>query len=249
MRKGILVSLMVLNCGCTNMAELNKTIHIRKGSTEQTVKLYTTSAEAGSAHSYIKVDDVQAYIPLGAENDSRATLGRVKESNGNQWAILTSGKPPYHMDSYTNAGTYTWTCPSNVTQVRITVAGGGGGGVATYQRFGSIKRHASGGRGAKNTANRTVSSGNTYSVIVGGGGAPIVREADLIQNSGKASDGSPSSFDDFSASGGGGGTHSSMGECTEGTSYGEGGEGGNAWDTGANAGKTGWVNVEYGGDI
>lgn len=248
MRKGILVSLMVLNCGCTNMAELNKTIHIRKGSTEQTVKLYTTSAEAGSAHSHIKVDDVQAYIPLGAENDSRATLGRVKESNGNQWAILTSGKPPYHMDSYTNAGTYTWTCPSNVTQVRITVAGGGGG-VATYQHYGSIKRHASGGRGAKNTANRTVSSGNTYSVIVGGGGAPIVREADLIQNSGKASDGSPSSFDDFSASGGGGGTYRSMGECTEGTSYGEGGEGGNAWDTGANAGKTGWVNVEYGGDI
>lgn len=230
------------------MAELNKTIHIRKGSTEQTIKLYTTSAEAGSAYSYIKVDGVQAYIPLGAKSDSRATLGRVKEPNDNQWAILTSGKSPYHMDSYTEAGTYTWTCPTGVTQVRVTVAGGGGGGVAIYSHYGAIKQHASGGRGAKITTTHPVSSGHTYSVIVGGGGSPKVREADIITDSGKASDGSPSSFDTLHAQGGGGGSYDRL-TCAEGTSYGEGGEGGNAWNTGANAGKTGWVNVEYGGDI
>lgn len=80
------------------MAELDKTLHIRKGSTEQIVKLYTTQVEAGGAYSYIKVDGVQAYIPLGAENDSRATIGRVKEHTGSQFAILTSGKPPYYKD-------------------------------------------------------------------------------------------------------------------------------------------------------
>ena len=68
------------------MAELSKKLHIRKGSTEQTVKLYTTTAEAGYTYSYIKVDGVQAYIPLGAENDGRATMGRVKEHTGNQFA-------------------------------------------------------------------------------------------------------------------------------------------------------------------
>ena len=65
----------------------------------------------GDNYSYTLVDGVQAYIPLGAENDSRATMGRVKEHTGSQFAILTSGKPPYHKDSYTSPGTYTWTCP------------------------------------------------------------------------------------------------------------------------------------------
>lgn len=138
---------MVLNCGCIDMAELNKTIHIRKGSTEQTVKLYTTQAEAGYAYSYIKVDGVQAYIPLGAENDGRATMGRVKEHTGNQFAILASGKSPYHKDSYTSPGTYTWTCPAGVTTARVTVAGGGGGGIAVYWKAGIASDRYVGGSG------------------------------------------------------------------------------------------------------
>lgn len=243
---------MVLNCGCPDMAELNKTIHIRKGSAEQTVKLYTTLAEAGDAYSYIKVDGVQAYIPLGAENDSRATMGRVKEHTGSQWAILTSGKPPYHMDSYTSAGTYTWTCPAGVTKVRVTVAGGGGGGVA-FKLTGSAAytSNAPGGSGAMVLSTIPVISGHTYQVIVGGGGNPLVRISSRL-SPGKASDGSPSSFHTLSASGGGGGEirgESPFYNCVAGASYGSGGAGGSAWNTGANAGGTGWVNVEYGGDI
>lgn len=38
-------------------------------------------------------------------------------------------------------------------------------------------------------------------------------------------------------------------KCVAGASYGSGGAGGSAWNTGANAGGTGWVYVEYGGDI
>lgn len=234
------------------MAELNKTIHIRKGSTEQTVKLYTTQAEAGNAYSYIKVDGVQAYIPLGPESDSRATLGRVKESNGNQFAILTSGKPPYHKDSYTNAGTYTWTCPAGVTQARVTVAGGGGGGVA-FRLTGpfGLAKNAPGGSGAVALSTIPVSFGQTYQVIVGGGGNPLAQTASRIA-AGKASDGSPSSFHTLSASGGGGGETKASGyffDCVAGASHGSGGAGGSSWDTGANAGGTGWVYVEYGGDI
>lgn len=243
---------MVLNCGCIDMAELNKTLHIRKGATEQTVKLYTTQAEAGEAYSYIKVDGVQAYIPLGAENDSRATMGRVKEHTGSQWAILTSGKPPYHMDSYTNAGTYTWTCPAGVTKARVTVAGGGGGGVA-FKLTGpfAYTGNAPGGSGAMVLSTIPVISGHTYQVIVGGGGNPLVQIANRI-STGKASDGSPSSFHTLSASGGGGGEiqgKSPAYHCVAGASYGSGALGGTAWDVGANAGNTGWVNVEYGGDI
>lgn len=235
---------MVLNCGCIDMAELNKTIHIRKGSTEQTVKLYTTQAEAGDAYSYIKVDGVQAYIPLGAENDSRATMGRVKEHTGSQWAILTSGKPPYHMDSYTNAGTYTWTCPAGVTRARVTVAGGGGGSSTRRVPFLSKDELASGGSGALITTMVDVIAHTSYNITVGAGGGATV--SDNTYGS-KAGDGGASSFGSISARGGGGAfSGDNYNESYNGTSYGSGASGSSAKGV---SGNTGWVNVEYGGDI
>lgn len=236
------------------MAELNKTIHIRKGSTEQIVKLYTTQEEAGDAYSYIKVDGVQAYIPLGAENDSRATMGRVKEHTGAQFAILSSGKHPYHKDSYTNAGTYTWTCPADVTKARVTIAGGGGGGLAIkwyYGGGGYLRKTATGGGGANNTSIIDVVPNHTYTVVVGAGGSPHVSTNGEDRKSDRhAGDGGVSSFDSLKAAGGQGGYYTYINMSTyNGASYGSGGAGGSAWNTGANAGGTGWVYVEYGGDI
>ena len=224
--------LMVLSCGCIDMAELNKTIHIRKGSTEQIVKLYTTQAEAGDAHSYIKVDGVQAYIPLGAENDSRATMGRVKDHTGNKFAILTSGKPPYHKDSYTSPGTYTWTCPVGVTTARVTVAGGGAGGCTAF-----FVKHP-GGSGALITTNVSVSPNSSYSVVVGAGSAGLVSTnvPNYPQNGGT------SSALGIQAQGGKG----YQGGGSPAQSYGDGGAGGADGD---HAGSPGWVYIEYGGDI
>lgn len=242
------------------MAELNKTLHIRKGATEQTVKLYTTQVEAEDSYSYIKVDGVQAYIPLGAENDSRATMGRVKEHTGSQWAILTSGNPPYHMDSYTNAGTYTWTCPAGVTRARVTVAGGGGGGIKQIYRFGTPLWR--GGRGALNTQTIDVTPHVTYSVVVGGGGLGEIHNAKNGPYT-ACTAGGTSSFASISARGGD--PAYSTGKYADhdmsGASYGDGGLGGfwdvtdrkdYWWETQGSIGKdglTGWVNVEYGGDI
>lgn len=244
---------MVLNCGCIDMAELNKTIHIRKGSTEQTVKLYTTQAEVGDAYSYIKVDGVQAYIPLGAENDGRATMGRVKEHTGNLFAILASGKPPYHKDSYTSPGTYTWTCPVGVTTARVTVAGGGGGGIAVYwmlQFPHKVYIGGSGGKGASKTTTLNVTPNHTYTVTVGKGGLPYVSTSNGNYGEKHASNGETSSFGSISASGGQG-AYVTTEPLTgyNGASYGSGGAGGSTWNTGATAGGTGWVYVEYGGDI
>lgn len=236
------------------MAELNKIIHIRKGSTEQTVKLYTTQEEAGDAYSYIKVDGVQAYIPLGDENDSRATLGRVKEHTGSKFAILASGKLPYHMDSYTNAGTYTWTCPAGVTKARVTIAGGGGGGLATrwgYIGVYTIYTGAIGGTGGMTTTTINVIPNRTYTVVVGEGGKPYVSTNNNDSVADRHADtGGVSSFDSTSVQGGTGG-YFLMKDTSfhDGITYGSGGAGGNTWDTGANAGGTGWVYVEYGGDI
>lgn len=219
------------------MAELNKKLHIRKGSTEQTVKLYTTQAEAGDAYSYIKVDGVQAYIPLGAENDSRATMGRVKKRTGNQFAILTSGKPPYHKDSYTNAGTYTWTCPAGVTKVKVTVAGGGGGS-GTHYGYWEGKSVFNGGSGELIITTVDVTPHTAYSITVGAGGAYA---SSASSSDVRAGDGGPSSFGSISARGGGGASTGANG-----TSYGSGASGGSAEKEN---GHTGWVYVEYGGDI
>lgn len=236
------------------MAELDKTLHIRKGSTEQTVKLYTTQAEVGDDYSYIKVDGVQAYLPLGAENDGRATMGRVKEHTGNQFAILASGKPPYHKDSYTSPGTYTWTCPAGVTKAIVTVAGGGGGGFASKWKMNLAPakyRGATGGSGANNTSIIAVYPHHTYTVVVGAGGSPYVSTTSGDKYSDRyAGNGGVSSFDSLTAAGGQGGYFINNGySFHNGASYGSGGAGGNTWNTGANAGGTGWVYVEYGGDI
>lgn len=247
---------MVLNCGWINMAELNKTIHIRKGSTEQTVKLYTTQAEAGDAYSYIKVDGVEAYIPLGAENDGRATMGRVKEHTGNQFAILASGKPPYHKDSYTSPGTYTWTCPVGVTKAKVTCAGGGGGGLAVRTKYPAADwrtAHASGGTGELTTSIIDVTPNTSYTIVVGKGGDPwVFNTASKPPYPSYAGNGGVSMFNtSVSARGGGGAslTYNGSNVATNGVSYSGGASGGTAWDVGANAGNTGWVYVEYGGDI
>lgn len=228
---------MVLNCGCIDMAELNKTIHIRKGATEQTVKLFTTQVEVGDTYSYIKVDGVQAYIPLGAENDSRATMGRVKEHTGSQFVILTSGKPPYHKDSYTNAGTYTWTCPAGVTKAKVTAAGGGGGSGTRYI-FAGGKIVRAGGSGELIITTVDVIPHTAYNITVGAGGTYATTSSNSVA---RAGDGGPSSFGSISARGGGGATTASAG-----TSYGSGASGGSAEKEN---GHTGWVYVEYGGDI
>lgn len=242
------------------MAELDKTLHIRKGSTEQIVKLYTTQVEAGDAYSRIKVDGVQAYIPLGAENDSRATIGRVKEHTGSQFAILTSGKPPYHKDSYTTAGTYTWTCPAGVTKARVTVAGGGGGGSGSTSRFGNYFWR--GGRGALNTQTIDVTPHVTYSVVVGGGGLGEIHIATFGPYK-ACTAGGTSSFASISARGGDPAysTEEYSDHDISGASYGDGGLGGfwdvtdykgHWWTTQGSIGKdglTGWVYIEYGGDI
>ncbi len=248
---------MGLNCGCGDMAELNKTIHIRKGSTEQTVKLYTTQTEVGYTYSYIIVDGVQAFIPLGAENDDRATMGRVKEHTGQQLAILaTSGKPPYHKDSYTDAGTYTWTCPTGVTKAKVTCAGGGGGGLAVRTK--ALKgdwriAHASGGTGELTTSIIDVTPQTSYAIVVGKGGNPwVFNTVAKPPYPSYAGDGEVSRFNtSVSARGGGGAslTFNGYNVATQGVSYNGGASGGTAWDTGANAGGTGWVYVEYGGDI
>ncbi len=58
--------------------------------------------------------------------------------------IVNTKKVDYTEQSWTTAGTYTWTCPEGVTRVRVAVCGGGGGGVMGTD-FVSVEEGGSGG--------------------------------------------------------------------------------------------------------
>lgn len=113
------------------MAELTKKLHFKKNTTEHMAKAYSTTAEAGAEYITNKIDGVTAYVPIGATNESRATMGRVTK-NGTK-AILTMGKPPYTEKSWITPGTYTFTVPAGVTRIRVAVCGGGAGGVFKWR--------------------------------------------------------------------------------------------------------------------
>ena len=71
--------------------------------------------------------------------------------------------------AYTTAGTYSWVAPAGVTSVCVVAVGGGGGGSWVGSGNGGGGGGA-GGLGWKN--NISVTPGNSYTVVVGGGGQP-----------------------------------------------------------------------------
>lgn len=164
------------------MAELVKKMHLKKGTTEHTAKAYSTTAEIGGDYISAKIDGVTAYIAIGELTDDRATMGRVKK-NGVTKAILNSAKPVYTEQSYTTAGTFTFTVPKHVTRIRYAVAGAGSGAMGQGQYEASVS-----GGGASSLA----------SISAGGGGGgyldhPITHpRGGLASGSYRQAGGSPS---------------------------------------------------------
>lgn len=81
-------------------------------------------------------------------------------------AIITNGVGLVSIQTFTTAGSHTWTKPAGVRRIRVFVTGGGGGGGAHNSD------DAQGGGGAGGTAIKIidVTSISSVSVTVGGGG-------------------------------------------------------------------------------
>jgi hypothetical protein len=127
-----------------------------------------SSASAGTTVSeYDKV-----FVKLDGGWDSGQTLspkisGAWKSMNAGYVKVDGSWRPfysPIGQKVYTTAGTYSWTCPADVTRISIVTVGGGGGG--GYGPNGA----AGGGGGGLGWKNLTVVPGNSYTVVVGAGG-------------------------------------------------------------------------------
>ncbi len=83
-------------------------------------------------------------------------------------------------DIYNEAGEYTYTIPSNITQIKVECWGAGGGGSSVNWNY-----HAGngGGGGAYSSSIITVTSGNTYLFTVGEGGNANTDGGDSYFNS------------------------------------------------------------------
>jgi len=84
--------------------------------------------------------------------------------NGTAWAVT---------DSFTTAGSTTWTCPTGVTTATVECWGGGGSGGAGINGGGTTSSSNAGGGGGGAYVIKAVSvtPGTVYTVVVGAGGA------------------------------------------------------------------------------
>jgi hypothetical protein len=84
---------------------------------------------------------------------------------------LATASAPRGEAVYTEPGTYTWVAPDGVTSVSVVAIGGGGGG-AKIMNYAYNHYYAGGEAGGKGWINDyTVTPGNSYTVVVGSGGA------------------------------------------------------------------------------
>jgi len=138
---------------------------------------------------------------------------------------------------YTTAGTYSWVAPAGVTSVSAVLIGGGGGGGGSTNTGGFPGGGGGGGALAwKN--NIAVTPGNSYSVVVGIGGAG---------SNGTAANGGTSTFLGVSAGGGNGGDHGSSGSVTNPGGTRAGADGGGSGGAGGYGGQFSGYSNGYGG--
>ena len=159
----------------------------------------------GGAHGYIN-----------SSNFTNAAGGggvglEAKGSNGSAGSIQTTPM----QEEWTSPGTYSWTCPDGVTSVCVVAVGAGGDG-------GSDK-HGDGGGGLGWKNDIPVTSGQSYTVVVGS----------------KNSGGGDSYFINTSTVKGGGGSPSTTNNGGSGGSY--------TGDGGGNGGQGGSKNGSYAG--
>lgn len=166
--------------------------------------------------------------------------------------------------SYTAPGSYTFQPPvTGEYQIDISGGGGGGGGAAKYRvksgehssRLIYIKG-GNGGNGERIIKTLTLNKETSYTISVGGGGAAGSNGGNSAPS---GSNGASSTAFDMIAKGGGGGTGGRKGEpnILDGTSYGNGANGGaggygksflGSSETQPTAGANGWVKILYTGN-
>lgn len=149
-----------------------------------------------------------------------------------------------YVDSYTTAGTYTWTAPANLLYAEVLIIAGGGSGARIATVSGSSRKGAGGGAGGyiAQDVTSSITSGNNYTIVVGPGA-----NVSILAGGYGSVDGGDSAAFGLTAIGGGGG-----GSSTTANSYGHyggsGGGGGGGSGTAPNFNSDGYRFSTFGGN-
>jgi hypothetical protein len=173
----------------------------------------------GDAIRYVIEDGNNWEIGQGTYTASGTTLSRtVLESSNSDTAISLSGSATVlitaaaedvaqvKIDTYTTAGSTTWTKPSWAKMVKvIAIGGGGGGGSGARYATSSARGGAAGGTGGSLVEAVFPASylSATETVVVGAGGTGGASQTVDTSNGQPGSDGGNSSFGSFFIAGGG----------------------------------------------
>jgi hypothetical protein len=126
-------------------------------------------------------------------------------------SLVCAGSGTNVSASFWGAGTYTHTVPTNFTRCRLFVTGGGGSGACSTTDLGS----GGGGAGGTSIGYWSLSTGSTYTVTVGAGGASQI-------GNGYGHNGTTSSFGSLQTAAGGEGAGIIGGSVTQGGNGGTG---------------------------
>ncbi|MGE4485344.1 MAG: glycine-rich domain-containing protein [Oscillospiraceae bacterium] len=169
----------------------------------------------------VSSEDVQAAIAEVYTAGQDVTLGQIPPGTLT-FATLDTDVPPKIarasgwglLQSYTTAGTYTFTVPDaygdglayEIGVYEIGGGGSGGAGRVTNDSQGELRACAAGGAsGRTRVFYKTVTPGDTIAVVVGAGGTAKVITTSAYAASGSGNDGGSTSFDGIAALGGEGG--------------------------------------------
>jgi len=122
----------------------------------------------------VVTQDIAANAVTPAKMSRTGTAGQVLTSNGagaDPSYTSISSLPGSQGQVFTSNGTFT--IPSGITAVKVTVVGGGGGGGSSYENGAGYSNGAAGGGGGGAAISylTSLTPGNTLTVTVGGAGA------------------------------------------------------------------------------
>lgn len=230
------------------MPILAKKLYVQKEGQEiKSANIYSEVSEMISGQPYLSVkfdETINGYVPLNDLGSSDDSLGRV-DVGGSTKQISMQAVIPYGSQRFNSSGTFN--VPVGAKKLRITAAGAGGGGAGgnwsdSEGVIYDFKYGPAGGNGQGKTSIVIVSA-NSYSVVVGTGGAP----AAYVNGTG-ANGGYSSCAGVTGAGGGGSSRRTGAGVSYSGGAAGGAGGYGDPYSGGwlGSAGANGWVIIEWG---
>ena len=187
----------------TNSVALATTAFV-VGQASSTAPAATGTAAVGTSLKYARADHVHVN-PLPTGGTAGQVLSKVDATSYNvQWSTPSGGGSGADVQTFTTAGTATWTKPSGKTMAWVRVFGAGSGGGSGARQATTIARSGGGGGGPGGFVEAWIPVsllGATETVTVGAGGAGGTAVSVDSTNGNNGSFGGDSTFSIFRGAG------------------------------------------------